>query len=928
MAESARMSMIQAVIQEQAQRFPEGLALTAPTGLPLPYHRLDILLRSTLSRFKELGIGPHCRVAVVMPRGPEAIVSSLATMAGAVCLPLNPDFHEHEFRARLVRLMAHCVLTWTEAPPMLLSAARALGLPVVRAVLHPGGEAGEIRIADMDPVVLPEPCAGSAIAVGVVMLTSGTTGEPKRVPLTESNLCASAADIRRWMDLGPGDRFLCVAPPYHIVGITLVLASVSAGSCTFCAPGLDATRFFAWMEQFRPTWFWAAPSILRELLPLARQHRHIVDSCPLRFIRVGAASLSPEVLREAEEIFRAPVIENYGMTEAAPQITCNPLPPGKRKPGSAGLPAGPEVRIVSERGEPATAGVIGEIVVRGTNITSGYENDPEGNATAFRNGWLHTGDVGYCDPEGYLFVTGRQKEMINRGGESIFPREVEEVLLRHPAIADAVVFGMPHPRLQEDVAAAIVPREGTSVTDTEIRAYARASLMDAKVPSRIVIVSQIPRTAAGKVSRVGMVERLGMTPEIGHPVATVTAQPGTPLEEKLGDIWRQILGVERIGLDDDFFEHGGGSLLFAVLCQRIEQEFGPKASHLAASEFRALPTVRTLARVVEKLAPDLADFGGGLPAGAPPRVELSTRAASVSAPTLGSRLVALQPEGARLPFFFMPGSGEHPSFYRNLSVRLGTDQPFHVLCGSAPVEARGVYSVHETAMSFLNVIRQVSPNGPYLLGGHCFGGIVAFEMARLLAAEGAQVALLVLVDAPMPGYPSPVRHLHLCLMRAWFRVRTLPSRTIPDAARYVFGRCRALVRLVSLHVRDSSQRVLFRTGATAFFRPAQRISDANTRAIHLYVPAPYPGRAVQLCAAADIETGSVLDKRLGWREVVRGGFDVQYLPGDHHSMFAEPHVETLAAVLRSRLDGVNAGASERPPYQRDAGSPQPSVEPH
>ena len=902
------MSMIYAVIQEQAQRLPEGVALTAPTGVSLSYHRLDFLLRSTLLRFKELGIGPHCRVAVVMPRGPEAVVFSLAAMAGAVCLPLNPDCHEYEFRTRLVRLMADCVLTWTEAPAALLSTAQALGLPVVRAELSRSGEAGEIQIVDTDSLILPKSHAGSAVAGGVVMLTSGTTGEPKRVPLTEDNLCTSAGHIRRWMDLGPGDRFLCVAPPYHIVGITLVLASLSAASCTFCAPGLDATRFFSWMEQFRPTWFWAAPAILRELLPLARRHRHIVDSCPLRFIRVGAASLPPEVLREAEETFRAPVIENYGMTEAAPQITCNPLPPGERKPGSAGLPAGPAVRIVSERGESAAAGVIGEIVVRGANITSGYENDPEGNAAAFRDGWFHTGDVGYCDPEGYLFVTGRRKEMIKRGGESIFPREVEEVLLRHPAIADAVVFGMPHPRLQEDVVAAIVPHQGASVTEAELRAYARASLLDTKVPSRIVTVSQIPRTAAGKVSRVGMAERLGITPEIGHPVPTVTAQPSTPLQEKLGDIWRQLLGVERIGLDDDFFQHGGGSLLFAVLCQRIEQAFGPKASQVAASEFRGVPTVRTLARVVEDLVRDSEVSGSGLPAGAPPRVELPTSALSVSAPTLACRLVTLQPGAAKEPFFFMPGIGEHASFYRNLSVRLGPEQPFHVLCGSTPVEARGVYSVHEIATSFRNVIRQVSPHGPYLLGGHCFGGIVAFEIARLLVAENARVRLLALLDSPMPGYPSLVRHPHLYLMQAWLDLCTFPRKTIPDAARYLSGRFRRLARLVTCRMRDSSQRVLFRAGATAMFRPVQTLNDANNRAIHLYVPAPYSGHAVVFCGTDDPGTGSMLDRRQGWREVVRGGCDIRYLPGDHHSMFAEPHVEKLAAVLMSFLHEIDARA--------------------
>jgi acyl-CoA synthetase (AMP-forming)/AMP-acid ligase II len=302
-----------------------------------------------------------------------------------------------------------------------------------------------------------------------------------------------------------------IMPLFHIHGlIAATLAPLSAGCQVCCSTGFNALKFFSWMSEVRPTWYTAVPTMHQAILLRAPKNADVIKANPLRFIRSSSASMPPQVIHELEEVFGAPLIESYGMTEAAHQMASNPLPPGKRKPGTVGIAAGPDVRVVDAEGEPAAPGVTGEIVIRGENVTLGYENNPKANADAFIKGWLRTGDQGTMDAEGYLTITGRIKEIIIRGGEKISPREVDEVLLDHPAVAQCCTFAMPHDKLGEEVAAAVVVREGTTTDERTLRDFAAQRLADFKVPRKILIMSEIPKGPTGKIQRIGLAEKLGL----------------------------------------------------------------------------------------------------------------------------------------------------------------------------------------------------------------------------------------------------------------------------------------------------------------------------------------------------------------------------------------------------------------------------------
>ena len=300
-------------------------------------------------------------------------------------------------------------------------------------------------------------------------------------------------------------------PLFHIHGlIAAVLSSLSAGASVVCTPGFDALKVFRWMDAAEPTWYTAVPTMHQAILARATRNEASVARARLRFIRSSSSSLPPQVMAELEATFSCPVIEAYGMTEAAHQMASNRLPPGARKAGSVGPAAGPEVVILSQDGATLAAGEIGEICIRGPNVTKGYEANPPANAEAFAHGWFHTGDQGTMDEDGFVRLTGRLKEIINRGGEKISPREVDEVLMDHPAVQQVVTFAMPHSKLGEDVAVAIVLREGVSASERDIRDFAATRLADFKVPRKLVFLEEIPKGATGKLQRIGLAAKLGL----------------------------------------------------------------------------------------------------------------------------------------------------------------------------------------------------------------------------------------------------------------------------------------------------------------------------------------------------------------------------------------------------------------------------------
>ena len=427
----------------------------------------------------------------------------------------------------------------------------------------------------------------------LVLHTSGTTSRPKLVPLTHANLCASARAIADALELGPDDRCLNVMPLFHIHGlIGATLASIVSGASVACTPGFDPTQFFAWVDELEPTWYTGVPTMHQAILAAAADHRDVVARRPLRFIRSSSAALPPSVSADLEATFGAPVIEAYGMTEASHQIATNPLPPGERRPGTVGRPVGADVAIVTASGRRAGPDEVGEVVIRGPGVTRGYESNPAANEQAFVDGWLRTGDEGRLDPDGYLTLTARVKEIVNRGGEKIAPREVEEALLEHPAVGEAAVFATPHPRLGEDVAAAVALRAAGAATPAELRRFAARRLTDFKVPRRILILSEIPKGPTGKVQRVGLAAKLGL--DTSTPSLSGTP-PRTQAEEALCEIFGEVLGGGPLGVDVDFFDAGGDSIQAVRIIARINDEFGVD---LPATILFESPTIAELGAAV------------------------------------------------------------------------------------------------------------------------------------------------------------------------------------------------------------------------------------------------------------------------------------------------------------------------------------------
>ena len=495
----------------------DAIALAAPGRTPLSYAGLRALVATTLASLNAAGAGRNDRVAIVLDNGPEMAACFLACAAGTASAPLNPAYRADEFEFYLADLKAKLLVVERTSTSTAIAVAKKLGVPIVDLVVDDGMAAGQFRLEPRDaphPGPLPASVAAEysqAADTAMVLHTSGTTSRPKIVPLSAANLAASAANIRATLALGPGDIGLNIMPLFHIHGLIAgVLAPVSAGSAVYCTPGFNALKFFQWMDDARPTWYTAVPTMHQAIVSRARGNAEVIARHPLRFMRSSSSSMPPQVIRELEDVFHAPLIEAYGMTEATHQMTSNPLPPAARKPGTVGRAAGPEVAIMGKQGELLPAGGIGEIVIRGENVTAGYENNPTANAEGFAHGWFRTGDQGRVDDEGYLSITGRLKEIINRGGEKISPREVDEILMDHPAVAQVVCFGMPHPKLGEEVAAVVVLREGQAATERELAAFVATRAADYKVPKKILFMDEIPKGATGKLQRIGLAQKLGL----------------------------------------------------------------------------------------------------------------------------------------------------------------------------------------------------------------------------------------------------------------------------------------------------------------------------------------------------------------------------------------------------------------------------------
>ena len=492
MASSTEAKTLVEVLENGAADHP---ALVSPDGPTITYDSLRKQVARLMAQLKSFGIRREDRVAIVLPNGLEVIASFLAVTGVATAAPLNAAYKPDEFEFYLDDTNAKAVITGPDAGQEAVDAAPKGAIHIVVTM----DDDGEINFSgpsgatpSTDPDLGPDD-------VALVLHTSGTTSRPKRVPLTHKNLTTSLRNVAATYSLNEDDVSLCIMPLFHVHGlIASTLSTFYSGGTVVVPPRFNPMNFWPVVKDHGVTWYSAVPSMHQALLTRARSGKPDVPET-LRFIRSCSASLPPIVMDELESQFGVPVVEAYGMTEAAHQMSSNPLPPGNRLPGAVGPGTGVEIEIMDEEGTLLLTGERGEVVIKGANVITGYENNPEANASSFTNGWFRTGDEGVLDADGFLTLTGRLKEMINRSGEKISPREIDEVLMDHPAVGEAVAFGVAH-RVHGEEAAAAVVLTG-EVTTEELIAFCKEKLADFKVPRTIHVMEEIPRGPTGKISR-------------------------------------------------------------------------------------------------------------------------------------------------------------------------------------------------------------------------------------------------------------------------------------------------------------------------------------------------------------------------------------------------------------------------------------------
>lgn len=834
-------STLEEMVVAQANRLGDRAALLAPGRDPLTFARLREQVEKTRDQLWELGVGRGDIAASVLENGPDAATALFCVSSCATLAPLNPEAQQSECERLFRELTPKILLAQAGLPQPARDVAGKMGIPVVDVVTMQ--EAGAFRLrgvgAESRSARIGEPAQSEDIAY--IVTTSGTTARPKLAALTHRVVCATVATSVDTLALTPVDRCLNFSPLFHVLGLNAgLLTPLWNSGSTVCAGGFQPQKFFLWLEGFQPTWFSAVPTILQQILEHAPRHAAVLERASIRFVRTAGAPLPPSVAEGIETFFGAPLLQIYGLSEA-PSITAGSLT-AERRPGSCGRATCNEVVVVDGNGGPLPPGDTGEIVVRGPGVIEGYFRNMEATQAAFRAGWFHTGDVGHLDSDGYLFLTGRASDFINRGGEKISPMEVEQVLLAHPAVSQALVFSVPHEKLGEDVAAAVVLREGVSATEAGLQEFAAGRLAAHKLPRRIVFLKELPVGPTGKVLRSQMRAYLEGATRSSDTATAQYVEPRDAREKRIAALFARALRLPRVGIHDNFFDLGGDSLAAAECAALFREAFDAPA--LSSGVFLYAPTVALLAEV-------LAD---------PLRLERE------------SGILPIQSQGNGIPLFLIAPGFETTRLGRHL----GTDRRlFGIPIPAMPAQS-DPRSIEQMACECVRALRRFRPAGPYALAGWCAAGVVALEMAQQLEREGAEVAFVAMFDV-RNLFPPPLSAPHLAWVRFYQRCRRLA---------FVAQRWRAgLWNRLGGALRPGSQAPLAET----------------TQALLRYQPRPWPGRMVHIWAA-EWPHGRYFDPGFGWNHLAPNGFVFHEVPGNHLTMLQEPNASEIARVLAAELD--------------------------
>jgi oxalate---CoA ligase len=837
------------------------------------------MVREVSVTLNRMGIRRGTRVAYALPDSAETAVLALACMSVCTAVPVNPRMPVNEFTSALQRLHVDTVIVPADIESNGRRAAQDLKLRTLDVTQDPSDRAGAIRfIGQPSPDALVtqfEPEWTTAHDVAMVVQTSGTTGQSKIVPLTHQNILSMMLANCQVLALTPQDRCLGLMPLYHIHGLGALLCALLSRGSVFVSQGFKAADFFLQLRQFGPTWYTAVPTVHQSVLAHADEHKDLVADVArrrqLRFIRSGSAPMPRGVAQQLVKTFNTRYIEACGATECSAYICSNRY--GEERIGSVGKPMpGNIVHVIDEQGLPVGPDVEGELVVQGPGVFGGYEGNPQLNANAFIEGFFRTGDLARTDDDGYVYLTGRLKEQINRAGLKVSPREVDDAIATHPGVLKVATFALPDPVVGEEVACAIVKRAGQErLSALDLQRFVADQLADYKVPRRVVFVDDIPTNAVGKICRVTLAEQLGLIAQ--PPTTTPTAGQAGPWNEPvsatqiaIATIWSRVLGRTIDNIDIDFYAAGGDSLQAMDLSLELEHRFS-RLVPVAAISSNA--TIRTLARAIE-------DDGWRPTPGAP---------------------VVFQKSATKVPTLFcLPGVGGNVFCYAGVATRLADTRVPIVglpLPGTDGLEAP-LPSVDAIADRYLSHVRLFQPHGPYVIAGYSFGGRVGFEVCRRLIKAGESVRALVLIDTPGPDWPPPLPEF------ARWRLRLL--RLIREPASQTIGRLMRLGR----RKRRTPEAILKSLELQTASPERQRIQVALVNAVEQasadWTPERIDVPIVVLRAARPVwEHCDTRDPTMGWTPFSTRPVRVMPIQGSHGTVFNEQHVDSLAQAIGSQL---------------------------
>ena len=847
-------STIGETLSRRAATDPQAPALVCSGLEAMSFGQLVRQIRLIGEQLRRTGIGPESRIGIALPRGPEAALVSVAVCCTATVLPINPTLApgELEEELRRIRVDALIVPGWEPVPSWAAASNPAFGLFQVSKAAT---SLDEVALTQLRPIARRPLRAGSVNAQSVcaIFRTSGTTGAAKRVPVTHENLIEMARKMERWLGLSPTDRSACIMPIYYNAGFKATLVVPLLIGCSVAMPQTSGPQDFQqWVAELRPTWLTSAPAFLQALLDKLRvlppgEPRH-----GLRFV-LSTASYLPETVRsELQQRIGVAVLEFYGLCEAG-MMTGPRLPPVATKPGTVGVVPAGELEIRGEDGEVLGPGKVGQLMLRGPSVMSGYLQDIDDMPTGLVDGWLATGDLGMVDADGDLTVVGRTKEIINRGGEKVAPYDVEKVLLQHPTVREAAAFAVPHPRLGENVAAAVVLKDGSEATSSTLIEFLHDRLAPFQMPRQVHVLRSLPKGATGKISR----------PQLSAAYADQTREavlPDEPLQIQIAEIWQRLLKRDDVGIDEDFFEAGGDSLQATEMLLELEAQ---TRQTIAPSEIKAELTIRHL---VETL---------------------------VSAVASKDELLSKVKDGEGRPLFICHGDFDGWGLYAlRLADRLKHDGPIYLLHPNFDQKA-GIDTMEAMASRYIPELLALQAYGAFQIAGYCHGGLAAWEIAHQLERAGRKVESLVLIDT----FSINARPMVRGIVRA---VNALGGLAPGDIGHKLKARGMPAVWAGTRRLLQKDRAILWRVAKRLYGgQPgaANSLRTAYYHAMSNYLPAPIKARVVVVLS--DEYTRKKEFSADAWRNLAPH-VGQEHVPGKHNTCITS-HVGELAQALNRHL---------------------------